>query len=62
MKIYRDINSIRASINFIGKQIEQLNIEENGAEKRLLNLIAKLHFEQKELELWYKESIKHAKN
>lgn len=62
MKTYKDINTIRASINFIGKQIEQLNIEEDGAEKRLLYLISKLHFERKELDIWYKEQLKYAKN
>lgn len=58
MKTYRLIVS---SINFIGKQID--NIDENDHNKigKLKYLLNKLQFEKTELNKWYKESVKNVK-
>jgi hypothetical protein len=58
MKTYELIIS---SVNFIGKQID--NIDENDYNKldKLKCLLDKLRFEQIELNKWYKESIKNVK-
>lgn len=58
MRTYKLINQ---SINFIAKQIENLDENDDNNLEKLKILIGKLRFEQSELNKWYLESIKNVK-
>lgn len=54
----RNIKIIQSSINFLGKAIDKINAEDESSLDELLELIHRLQFEKRELELWKAEQTK----